>query len=369
MRLQENTGWRKPVPGALMHALPIDEATKEDLFEAARAAGQALSLKSGARQLLDRLIGCYGGEPISGQLLVWPSNARLEELTGLCERSVRYLVRFLTEIGLIVPKDHATGKRFARRSASGQIIDAFGFDLSPLLTRKSEFLDRVAEIRAESSRRRQVFDEITICRRQVQEIILALIEWETPTEALQRAFEVECSQTPRRESRASPDASLTRWRALRISAEEQYLSVTAGKNCRHKEDNNDSPDQSCNKEPRENAGATARISLIDLAAACPDAFGYAERIETERDLVGVAARLRGAFGAHESAWHEACEKLGLVPAAAAFFVVLQLYDEDQHSAQRIKNPGGYFRAYIRRIADGSINLMEEIRYMRRKRSH
>ncbi|MER9341812.1 hypothetical protein NKI41_13560 [Mesorhizobium sp. M0601] len=42
----------------------------------------------------------------------------------------------------------------------------------------------------------------------------------------------------------------------------------------------------------------------------------------------------------------------------------------QHvGAQAIKNPGGYFRAYIRMIAERRVDLVEEIAAMKRRRSH
>jgi replication initiation protein RepC len=56
-------------------------------------------------------------------------------------------------------------------------------------------------------------------------------------------------------------------------------------------------------------------------------------------------------------------------AAAAFMVMLQRLDRDQAGAQTIKNPGGYYRAYVRMIAEGRVDLPDEIRMMKRRRSH
>jgi replication initiation protein RepC len=367
-----NTGWRSPAPAPVPLVLPIESAAKKDLFKAARLAVEALDPRPSAAALLNQLVGFYSGEPIAGRLLVWPSNEVLRERTRLADRTLRYAIRELIELGLIDMKDYANGKRHARRSKSGQIIDAYGFDLSPLLARLEEFAAMVAAAKERRRELLEMFDQITIARRSAQEILLTLEECypETATDDLQDAFERLRYQTPRRSSAAAPDASLTRWRALLNECQLRYDAACGGKNRRHYENNNDAPDQSCSKRQGENGDAPPpRLNLIDLATACPDAFGYVERIDNERELVRAAARLRGMMGVHESAWEEAREKLGPVMAAAAFFVVLQIYDRDQAGDDKIKNPGGYFRSYIRMIAEGRIDLVDVIRAMRRKRAH
>lgn len=366
-----NTGWRRSAPVPPI-ALPAElEADKDELFKTAHLAVQALKLKPACRYVLDQLVGCFK-EPIAGRMLVWPSNEWLTLRTGLADRTIRYVVAQLVAAGVISAKDSANGKRFAIRSRAGQIIDAFGLDLSPLLARRNEFVAAVARQKAEREERRRIFDEITICRRSAEEALRALEEHypHVDTGAHQRALADLQARTPRRDSTQAPDALLEPWRALRSSTEADYHAACAGKNSRLIENNNDSPDQSCSKSQGGNGGRPLpRLSLVDLAAACPDAFGYTKGVANERELVGAAAQLRGFMGVHESAWDEAVEKLGPVMAAAAFMVVLQRYDRDQAASGTIKNPGGYFRAYIRMIAEGRVDLVEEIAGMRRRRAH
>ncbi|MER9496321.1 replication initiation protein RepC, partial [Mesorhizobium sp. M0320] len=350
-----NTGWRHSAPVVPVALSEESDTDRTDLFHAAHLAVQALALKPACRYVLDQLVGCYRGEPVGGRLLVWPSNEFLEERTGLSERTIRYVVAALLSAGVLSAKDSANGKRFAIRSKAGQIVDAYGLDLSPLLARRKEFLGKVAIMKTELERRRRLFDEITISRRAAEEALRSIEEWfpEIDTGAHQSAIERLRSQTPRRTSVQAPDAAADAWRALRSTIESEFHAACAGKNSRHIENNNDSPDQSCNKRQRGiEEPAPPPLSLTDLATACPDAFGYTEGIATERELVGAAAKLRGFIGIHESAWDEAREKLGPVMAAAAFMIVLQRYDRDQAGSQQIKNPGGYFRAYMRMIAEG-----------------
>jgi replication initiation protein RepC len=74
------------------------------------------------------------------------------------------------------------------------------------------------------------------------------------------------------------------------------------------------------------------------------------------------------LGAHESAWREAVDELGAVKAAVAVILVLQRYEDDVASGEnRIRNPGGYFRAMVRIIKDRKVDLEVELLAMRRRR--
>jgi replication initiation protein RepC len=60
--------------------------------------------------------------------------------------------------------------------------------------------------------------------------------------------------------------------------------------------------------------------------------------------------------------------IGPVVAAVAVLYVLQLYDDDiSTGGTRIRNPGGYFRALVRMVKSGKINLEVELLAMRRRR--
>ena len=71
--------------------------------------------------------------------IAWPSNRRLEELLGVSRQRLKALIRQLYEAGNFVMRDSPTGKRFGRRDADGRIVEAYGFDLSPLAQRMAEF--------------------------------------------------------------------------------------------------------------------------------------------------------------------------------------------------------------------------------------
>jgi replication initiation protein RepC len=105
-----------------------------------------------------------------------------------------------------------------------------------------------------------------------------------------------------------------------------------------------------------------------IVEACPTVTDYGKLIRTIDDLVGAGRYLRASLGAHESAWNEAVAEIGPVGAATAVIYVLQLYDDDVSSGtQKIRNPGGYFRAFVRMVKSGKINLEVELLAMRRRR--
>lgn len=355
----EQTGWRQPSRVIFNTQIP-DDTDKSDLYRLARLAGQALRFSTGMRFVLDKLIGCFK-ESVSGRLLVWPSNEFLMKETGLSERGVRYAVKNLIDAGVVTAKDSANGKRFAIRSKSGQIIDAFGLDLSPLPARSAEFEKTVQGMKDRQESRKRQFDAITVLKRDARAMLEALEELNEPLGSLRSAFDEEVGMLPRRDSSASPEASLARWRHLRDTIQERYAAC-GGNICRIIEDNNEAPDQSCNK-------ARKLIDLSELQAACPNAFEFTYNLRDEADMITWAAKLRGGFGVHESAWHEARDKLGPPAAATSFFAALEHYCRDQDQAQKIRNFGGFFRSYMRRVAEGEIDLAEEILSMRRRRQN
>ena len=57
---------------------------------------------------------------------------------------------------------------------------------------------------------------------------------------------------------------------------------------------------------------------------------------------------------------------GQATAAAIVFVVAEIYERDvTNGTARIKNPGGYFRSFVRMMAEGRISLASELRRLLR----
>src|SRR5271166_1030754 len=106
-----------------------------------------------------------GSRPIT-----WPSAREQEEFLGLSDSQVKYLNRTLFEAGVFVMRDNEQGKRYGRRGPDKRIIEAFGFDLSPLAQRYDEFVRIAGEARAERKRMKDLRRCVTLARRAVRQV-------------------------------------------------------------------------------------------------------------------------------------------------------------------------------------------------------
>lgn len=379
-----SSGWRRTAVGALQATKVVVEAervvTRRELAMVARNAMKGLRLSPSLRNLLGELVGVYGETMVKGKILIYPSNDYLVSRTGLSERAVRYGIRRLVDLCLVGVKDSANGKRFAIKNRAGDLLDVYGFDLTPLYHRRAEFVELIAEQDAENERRERLFDEITICRRAAQETIAALKE--IGGRFLTRLEEL-AARTPRRSRTAAAEAVepvLVEWRALRSELEETfYLAASGGKNGRLIESKpSESKTEGLEQDAPRGAGvgedlspSTGALPVALVVEACPSLSDYGEVPRSEIDLVATGRLLRSTLGAHASVWTEAVEALGPVSAAAAVCLVLQLYENDaaRGEAQRIRNPGGYLRSVVRMIKDGRMNLRAELLALVRKNTN
>jgi replication initiation protein RepC len=105
--------------------------------------------------------------------IVWPSAAEQQNAFGLSAAQVKYLNRQLAELGLVIMRDSPNGKRYGTRThgRSGPIVEAYGFDLSPLATRMAEFQAVVAEGRARQTRMKALRRRASIARNGLRQIL------------------------------------------------------------------------------------------------------------------------------------------------------------------------------------------------------
>jgi replication initiation protein RepC len=351
--------------------------TRKELSAAARDAGKALDLRPAQRAVLSELVACWGEQEWE-RLLVWPSNDYLMSRTGLTERAIRRILRQLIDLTLISPKDSPNGKRYAVKDLAGQVVDAFGFDLTPIYARRGDWAVMLMEQKQLREFQKRAFDEVTICRRATEEALRALAEHfpsvdRTELEARLKALQ---ARTPTRSHVTLPADLMDAWQLLRTQAEESFYEAgNAGLGVRHLKTNNDPPSKSCSKGFPKKAGAvlpneqaSEHLSPELILEACPTIHDYGKPIRDVADIVSAGRYLRASLGAHESAWNEAVAEIGMVAAAVTVLYVLQLYDDNLARGQeQIKNPGGYFRAMVRMVKAGKIDLSVELLAMRRRR--
>ena len=110
------------------------------------------------------------------QPIVWPSAREQSEALGLSPSGVKFLNRRLIELGLIIAKDSPTGARWGRRGHNGQILEAYGFDLSPMAHRFEEFCEIRDAGRANDAIRAQLRRRKTVAIKSIGQIVRTAAE-------------------------------------------------------------------------------------------------------------------------------------------------------------------------------------------------
>jgi replication initiation protein RepC len=344
--------------------------SRRELAAAGRDAAKALRLRPALRALLSALCAVWG-EQEWDRLIVWPSNQHLCAMTGLSERALRYGLRDLIALELITPRDSANGKRYAVRAPGGAIIDAFGFDLTPVVARAGEWVIALRAAAAEEEARGRAFDTLTRHRRAIDEALSALGHYPlTAQNDLAAARDALLLKTPRRRGPGALSESLIEaWGELRTMAEDRfYEAASAGNSSRHLEQNTGPSSNTWTRAQRAEPGPSVEIDPVLVVEACPILSEFSGGPCGSDEILEIGRTLRSSIGAHHSAWDEACENLGRNRAAILVLIVAQLQDDDTRRGEnRMRNPGGYFRKLVRLAREGRYGIEVELQAMRRRR--
>jgi replication initiation protein RepC len=368
---------------------------------AARKAFPALGLKSASWAVLEILIDLSPREDWTTpgrQPVIWPSNRRLCQHTGMPLRTLRNHIRRLIDAGLIAPIDSANGKRFCRRDAEGDIVAYGGFNLAPLAVRHASLLDLARAYDLAANTVRDLRADCTRSRRMVQSILDEAArqglegEWSQITRDLAGLSASHPDETKealalRREALASL-ASLAADR-FRDAVDELKLAPRGDHFGTHILTTTNLSPGICNKtrsdanapqaasgdasgvgrgfrrkrggavgapqvrQPREDESSplsSEPVSMGLVLTACPEIKAYG-RIADWADLVSVAAAVRPLLGINEDAWKDACATLGRETAAAGVALILQ-----RHENGEVASPGGFLRAITAKARRGELHL-------------
>jgi replication initiation protein RepC len=207
---------------------------KGQAFVAVKRVAAHIGLKAGDMLLLDTL-GAFtraqdweeGQRPI-----VWASNAYLMAQTGFSLSALKRHARRLAEIGVVSFKDSPNGKRWGHRDAEGRIIEAYGFDLSPLAAQTETFEALYAEVQAERALCQRLKRQITVARRMIRARIEAAVSGALrgPWGQLGDLFEELLARLPRGHAAAAAlDRLLGQFTALQARVEAAFLAATQGR--------------------------------------------------------------------------------------------------------------------------------------------
>ena len=118
-----------------------------------------------ALAVLNALLSFYPDSELSEEngLIVFPSNAQLSlRAHGMADATLRRHLAALVDCGLVIRRDSPNGKRYARKSREGDLEEAFGFSLAPLLARAQEFEAAAECVRADNRALRLMRERITL---------------------------------------------------------------------------------------------------------------------------------------------------------------------------------------------------------------
>jgi len=375
---------------------------KWKLFRAVCEARPALGVSDRALTVLDALLTFYPADEISEErgLIVFPSNAQLSiRARGMTAATLRRHLAVLVDAGLIIRKDSANGKRFARRDRAGEVAEAFGFSLAPLLARAIEIEALAAQAVADRELMRITRERLTICRRDVAKLIAAALDegaagdWEMIT-CMFREIVARLPRAAGIEHLASAldEMSLLREEIvnqLEIHTKTQKMHSNESQVERHIQNSN--PESIYELEPafetkqgaksadhvgqrsgamgsdRDSRAGNRETKTVDRSAgeggplksfplgmvlqACPQISDYGPdgQIGSWRDLMTAAVVVRSMLGVSPSAYQEACAAMGPENAATVIACILE-------RGGHINSAGGYLRDLTRRTEAGEFAI-------------
>ncbi len=350
-------------------------ADKWSVFRDASAAMELLGLQSNSLAVLDALLSFFPEKELRGdaQLVVFPSNMQLSlRAHSMPGSTLRRHLGALVDAGLIIRKDSANGKRFARKGADGDVESAFGFDLSPLLARAEELALLAQQVIATRAEFRKAKEKLTICRRDTRKLLTAAIEEgvDGDWQAVEDVYVGLVGGFPRTPTLVEVTKALESMEMLKgeilnrleTSEKAENNSTNDAQNGRHIQNSN--PDSIIVFEPRsekeqgEKSSKPAKPSeplkafpLSVVLRACPQItdYGPGGAIGTWRDLMSAAVVIRSMLDVSPSAYQEACEIMGPENAAVAMACIFE-------RANMINSAGGYLRDLTRRTEQSQFSL-------------
>lgn len=351
-----------------------------DKWRVFRDVGDArsrLGLQDRALAVLNALLSFFPAVELNSEknLIVFPSNAQLSaRANGIAGTTLRKCLGMLVEAGIIIRKDSPNGKRYARKGDEGDIEDAYGFSLAPLIARASEFAALAQTVAAEQRRFRITKDRLTIVRRDVRKLISVGMEENLPGDwmAAEACFVEIVGRFARRPTLQDLLASLDEMSLLhdevsRMLETHEEIEKSDGNGIASGCHIQNSNTESCNElEPRfdlsqgertEPAKKTERknepktFPLSMVLRACPEImpFGPGGTIGSWREMMSAAVTVRSMLGVSPSAYEDACEVLGQAGAALA---IACIYERAGH----ITSAGGYLRDLTAKARRGEFSL-------------
>lgn len=356
---------------------PEATAHKWQVFQHIREARELVGATDRSLTILNALLSFHPETSLSGdaELVVWPSNEQLAaRANGMPATTLRRHIAVLVDCGLIIRRDSPNGKRFARKGRGGEIEQAYGFDLSPIVARAEEFRDLVEALQAEKKAFRVAKERLTLLRRDIVKMIETGIEENVPGNwgRVTQTYQGIVARLPRSAPRQLVEDIAQELHELCVDIRDVLESFTKTQNMDANESHsgrhiqNSKPDSKFESEDgfgkKEEADGTVaetdnvrslpkrELPLGIVLDACPGIWELAQggAIRHWRDLLAAAELARPMLGISPSAWREACGAMGEQHAAITLAAIYQRADQ-------INNAGGYLRSLTDRAKEGQFS--------------
>jgi replication initiation protein RepC len=371
---------RRPMSLALLavqnefHEIPEGKAAaKWQVYRDLCEGKSVIGIGDRALAVLAALLSFYPDDELSEEngLVVFPSNRQLSlRAHGMADTTLRRHLAALVESGLIIRRDSPNGKRYARKGRGGGFEEAFGFSLAPILARADEFSEAAERVRMDNRALKLMRERITLYRRDISKLIEAAVEEDVPGDwgGIWRRFRAVVDAIPRRATIADLEPIVADLAAIReeidilLNSHMNVENLDANESHSGWQQSNSNTNAIIEFEPafeqsRATAGPKSEPQELPkgyplglVLKACPDIIDYAlDGIGSWRDLMMVAAQVRGYLGISPSAYEDACHVMGQECAAIVVACILQ-------RAQHINSAGGYLRALTEKARAGQFTV-------------
>ena len=327
--------------------------------------------------------------------IVWPSARMQQEALGLSSTQAKEINRRLIEMGLISMKDSANGKRYGKRDPQHNIVEAYGFDLSPLAARYAEFRRLAEQGRAERLAMGRLRRRATIAKKAIVQILETAAEygftgeeWVTlrrdrqaigdALKEIERSDEMEVGvislERRQRQARERLEALLgvvdsdpmgaenrPHYNNYKPTPNPQKDTVIAAKERSGAGGSAGAEPQPSVPQERQDKGMVRGIAPDELVKLAPKLKPYLRRSNPNwPDIVDAAEWLRHDLGVSKPLWGDACLAMGRDLAAVALAIV-----STKDPTQFTGSPGGYFHGMVAKHRTGELRLERTVWALRR----
>ena len=339
-------------------------------------AKDAVGLTDRALAVLSALLSFHQEITLgSGSLIVFPSNDKLSQRAhGMSPATLRRHLASLIDADVIIRRDSPNGKRYARFDRQGEVAQAYGFDLSPLVLRAEEFSHLAEAARERKLAMKLIREKITLIRRDILKN-LELVQdegIECDWNNLRLEFMSLTSMIRPTSSQEELESCFVQFQVIASDLTKTIehhikslkMSGNESQNERHKQYQTQPLDSDTNgysiiqsdfnetplSEPSEKRYRLKGFTLSFVLETCPDILDYSlYEMGSWSDFIKTAELLRSMLGISPDAWEEACRVIGKLEASVIIACLLQ-------KGQEIKSAGGYLRALTRNASEGQFSI-------------